>query len=522
MICKYCGRETESLKGICPACAYRRAHPQDNNSVDIYSSSGAAKAEETFHIESNFKEDFPDEVVYLNPQRETQTKRKLSKKGIAIIISACALLLCGVIAICGGFSSSANKIVKSLETGDYDGAYNIFVKNYSNSGSPALCEALRVRMNEVVGMYAAGETDYTAVSNELETIKKMSIGEIAKDIEDSFKTVEKLKVSKESFQKAEKYFTKSQYNLAITAYKKVIKEDINYTTASEKLNTAIGSYRNSALSEASVYAGDGDYAKGVEVLESALAILEKDSLIEKRIKEYKKSEQSKGKAEVISVADKYAYKGDYEAAIETINKAFETNPDLKDDKTLKANRAYYIDKYITEVTAEFEELTENEEYTDAAALLKKAEALVGEQKEFSKLREGLEGELPIYLDNLTPTDSNEWNFSTEATLDSFGNDRVTEENCIKLGSGAYGVYNISDGYEFFTAYVVAAKDIDEAVKCRIKATATVGGETRYRECEISADKEPQELKFNVSECATLEIEVSGEGASVIMYNASIK
>ena len=141
MICKYCGRETESLEGICPACAYRRAHPQDNNSVDIYSSSGSAKAEETFHIESNFKEDFPDEVVYLNPQRETHPRRKLSKKGIAIIISVCALLLCGVIAICGGFSSSANKIVKSLETGDYDGAYNIFVKNYSNSGSPALCEA---------------------------------------------------------------------------------------------------------------------------------------------------------------------------------------------------------------------------------------------------------------------------------------------------------------------------------------------------------------------------------------------
>ena len=82
MICKYCGRETDSIDGICPACKYRLSHPQDDISVDIYSSSGAAKAEETFHIESNFKEDFPDEVVYLNPQRETQTKRKLSKKGI--------------------------------------------------------------------------------------------------------------------------------------------------------------------------------------------------------------------------------------------------------------------------------------------------------------------------------------------------------------------------------------------------------------------------------------------------------
>lgn len=522
MICKYCGRETDSIDGICPACKYRQSHPQDDISVDIYSSSGAAKAEETFHIESNFKEDFPDEVIYLNTQGEMPKKRKLSKKGIAIISAACALLLCGVIALFGGFSSSANKIVKSLEVGDYNGAYNIFVKNYTTAGSPTLCKALRERMSDAVDAYANGDTAYTAVSTELETIKKMGIGELAKDIDSSLKMVKKLKASKESFEKAEKYFTKAQYNLAITAYKKVIKEDINYTTASEKLNTAIGNYRNSALSEASVFAGDGDYAKGVEVLESALAILEKDTLIEKRIKEYKKSELSKGKAEVISVADKYAFKGDYEAAIETINQAFETNPDLKDDKTLKANRAYYIDKYIAEVSGYFEGLVEEEKYTDAAALLKKAEALVGEQKEFNKLREGLEGELPTYLDNLSPTDTNEWNFTTEATLDSFGNDRAKEENCIKLGSGAYAVYNISDGYEFFTTYVVAAKDIDEAVKCRIKVTATVGGETRFRECELSADKEPQELKFNISECETLEIEVSGEGASVIMYNANIK
>ena len=521
MICKYCGKEIDTHEGICPACKYKRAHPTDSNSVDIYSSSGAAEKDKTFHIESMYREDFAEEVVVLNPQTEP-ARRKLSKKGIAIIIAICCLLLCAVLALCGAFSSSSKKIVKSLEMGDYDTAYSLFVKNYSNSGSPRLCEELRERMSAVCTAYANGETDYASATTELNTIKKMGIGELAKDVEESVKKVKKLKTSKDNFTKAEKYFTKSQYNLAITAYKKVILEDINYATANEKLATAIGNYRNSALSEASVCAGDGDYAKGAEILESALAILEKDTLIEKRIKEYKKSEEKKGKSEIITVADKYAYKGDYEAAIDTINKAFETNPELKDDKTLNANRAYYIDKYLAEITEEFNELVDESNHTDAAALLKKAETLVGEQKEIKKLREGLDGKLPTYLDNLTPTDSTEWTFSSEPTLDSFGNDRSSEENCIKLSTNSYATYNLGEGYEFFSAYVVAAKDIDEAVKCRIKATASVGGETRYRECEIGADKSAQELKFNISDCSTLEIEISGEGASVIMYNANLE
>ena len=77
MICKYCGKEIDTHEGICPACKYKRAHPTDSNSVDIYSSSGAAEKDKTFHIESMYREDFAEEVVVLNPQTEP-ARRKLS------------------------------------------------------------------------------------------------------------------------------------------------------------------------------------------------------------------------------------------------------------------------------------------------------------------------------------------------------------------------------------------------------------------------------------------------------------
>lgn len=528
MICKYCGKEIENSGGICPACEYRRLHPRKNNSVDIYSSSGAAKEENTFHIESPKETTFADistsvgEVPLYAPPRVSAEKRRLSKKGIAIISTGIGLLLVAILIISGAFTSPTNVIIKNLKDGKYDAAYTLFVKNYNSNGSNSINSALKNRLDEIYTLYANGEMEYPAAATELETIKKMGVGELADSIDTTGKKIEKLKASKDSFTAAEKHYEKQEFGLAITAYKKVITEDSNYSTAKDKLQRATQSYRNSALSEASVFASNGDYAAGIETLTTALATLEKDKLIEKRIAEYKKSAESKGKAEIISVADKYAYKGDYEAAIKAINSALETKPELKDDKTLKANLKYYTEKYIENVEEQATALSDEGDYTAAAKLIKKAIDLVGENDKLTKLQGDLSEKLPTYLDVLSPTDKDDWSFTNSATLDSFGNNRADEENCIKLKTSSYAVYDISEGYEFFSCYVAAAKDIDEAVKCRIKVTASVGGETRMRECEISADEEAQELKFNVSDCTELKIEVSGEGASVIMYNAFLE
>ncbi len=527
MICKYCGKETDSAIGICPACEYRRLHPINNNSVDIYSSSGAAKEENTFHIESNFHNDYARSVdddtkapLYATPQTAAQ-KRKLSKKGIAIISAGIGLILVAILIISGAFTSPTNVIIKNLKDGKYDAAYTAFIKNYNSNGSNSINSALKSRLDEIYTLYGSGEMEYSAAATELETIKKMGIGELADSIDATNKKIEKLKASKDSFAAAEKHYEKREFGLAITAYKKVLPEDSNYAAATDKLGRATQSYRNSALSEASVFASDGDYAAGIETLSTALATLEKDKLIEKRIAEYKKSAESKGKAEIISVADKYAYKGDYEAAIKAINSALETKPELKNDNTLKSNLEYYTEKYIEGVETKVATLTDEGDYTAAAKLIKGAVDLIGENKKLTKLQGGLSEKLPTYIDSLSPTDKDNWSFADSATLDSFGNNRADEENCIKLTADSYATYDISDGYEFFSCYVAAAKDIDEAVKCRIKVTASVGGETRFRECEISADEEAQELKFNVSDCTELKFEVSGEGASVIMYNASL-
>lgn len=526
MICKYCGKEIKNANGICHACQYKRAHPKPESTTDIFSSSGAAEQEKTFHIERQESYFAPmteteDEVPLYAPPRVTPKKRVLSTRGKVIIAVAAALLVVLIIIVAvGSFTSPSSKIIKSLEQGKYDTAYTLFIENYDAGGSSSLSVALEGRLNKIYDLYGSGEIDYNTVSAELSTIKKMSIGDIAKQLTETTKKVERLKVSKDSFESAEKHYSRAEYDLAIPAYKNVIKQDKNYVTAQEKLNHSKKYYRNEALSEASLKASDGDYSAGVEILKTALATLEKDSLIEKRIKEYKKSAEDNTYAEIIDVADRYAYNSDYESAIKAIKSAYDTNPQLKNNESLKSNLQYYTQKYIEDVCAEVRQLSKDKDYTAAASLIKKAEDLVGEQKDFEDLKNNMQGNLPTYLDTLTPQNSTAWEFTTETTLDSFGNDRGKEQNCIVLKGNSTAVYKISN-YEFFSCYVAAAKEIDDAVKCRIKVTASVGGETRYNECEISSKTEPQELKFNVSECTELKFEIIGEGAKIIMYNANL-
>ena len=90
---------------------------------------------------------------------------------------------------------------------------------------------------------------------------------------------------------------------------------------------------------------------------------------------------------------------------------------------------------------------------------------------------------------------------------------------VLLTTKSTATYDINGNYEGFKCNLVAAKGIDESVKCKVQITATVGGEYLYREVEISADTEAQEITMITEDCSSLTISISGEGAKVLMYDA---
>lgn len=523
MICKYCGTATDNKDGVCDRCKRRNGNNDSSQFEDIFSSS--EKEIEGVANEILFKDTEDNPEFALDKGKNDSGRKSKRTKRITVGIAIC-FIVAALSVICysmGLFSSSASKIEDCLAAGKYEEAYSIFAKEYDTSGSGSLNKMLNKRIEYSYNQYCLGKREYESVKEELGIIKKMNVEAVAPKAKEYLKKLDEVKASKKAYNDAEKQYSSNQYAAAITNYKKVVKDDENYSSAVSKLEQAILNYRNTALSEAATSVSEGDYNSAIKTLETALVILEKDDVVEKRIREYKKSASTKSRQEIIDTADKYVYRNEYALAAKTVKDAMENNEALKDDETLKNALNGYLERLRESLSADIDSIIASGDYSDAGSTLKEAQDLLGKDDAvIVENKAKLIGKIPVYLDELEPSSSEEWKYNSGVAVDSFGTDRSKEDNYIILNTKSSATYVLPSGYNTFKCMVAASKNIDSAVKCRIRITASVGGEYFYRESEISAAAEAQELSLNISKCTSVTVSVSGEGANIIMYNAQLK
>lgn len=517
MTCKYCGAVTDSTDCICRKCKYAFAESTTPVFEDIFSSSEKetkTRVDDIFTTEEN---GLNDGTVAKNANVVKNGKKK---RGIITALCLVVFAACAVCAIyCFLFNSSVSRVEDCLKKGQYKEARNICVTEFDVSGSKALNKMLNERLSDGYAAYCAGSVEFAAAKDEFTAIKDMNISEVSENAEKHLKKLETAKVSKTAFSEAEKQYSSNNYASAIQNYKKVIKDDCNYDTAVSKLEQAMLNYRNTALSEAATSVSEGDYATAVKTLKTALVVLEKDEIVEKRLTEYNKSLESKSRQEVIDTAEKYIYREEYALAAKTVKDAMENNEEFKNDEVLKAAYDRYAKNTEDALTEKIDKLIEAGDYTLAASTVKDAQEVLGEDNAvLAQNKAKLSGNVPVYLDDLTPYSSENFKWGGSA-VDSFGVDRSKETNHATLTTTSVVTFPVPQGYKNFTCNLAASKSIDAAVKCRLRITATVGGEYMYKECEISASAETQELSINVSESTAVTFSVSGEGADIILYNA---
>ncbi len=514
MVCKYCGAETENENRICNSCA-AKLNADDN---DIFSSSSAQPhAVEQSHAErvSHFVEAEDAEMYHYNFSPTTRRPRK-SRRKIAIVAAVAVVLLAAVITI-GIINSPSAQIEKLLRGGDNDTAYSMFVKHFNKNGSLSLNNRLIDIAEDTVTEYLSGTIDYTVASARLETIKKMGITEVVKPLEKAEKNLQTAYNSKQSFKRGEEFWAKKNYAAAISEYEAVIKDDSNYSAARTRLESAISKYRNTVLSDAATFVADGDYDAAVSLLETAEEILKDDALVEKRITEYRKASASKTRTEVIDTADRYSDREDYAAAIRIILTEIAKNSEFGEDTTVKANLAYYRDCYKKQAVEKLETLADSKKYDEAGELIAEAQTLLGENDEIEKIKAELSGKLPTMLYTEVPTDSTDWQLCDGSAVDAFGFDRGQNGDCYALGATSKATYAVKGDYKTFTCNLIAAKNMNSSASARVRVTATVGGEYRYRECVVKPTGEAQTLKINITDCTAVEISVSGDGAALLLY-----
>ncbi len=524
MICKYCGVETQAQDGICKACKYKLKFSPNESGVDIFSSSGNAEEVKTQNAAPKINYFSESEEVPLShaDYLPVKTRKPRLRKGfVAVVVAAFLIILAVVLYLAGVFKTATSKIKESLESGNYSAAYATFQSEFTEEGSTSLNKLLEQRLDSLYGQYSSGDREYTDVREEYDTIEKMGIIDLKKKVNGIGLKLSDMKKSKNGFEKAEKYYSKQNYALSIKEYAKVIKDDSNYSIAERKAKQARANYRNTVLSEAATLVTNGDYNAAVKLLESALEILEKDELIEKRMAEYGKSETTKSRQEILDTADEYAFNDDYAAAITVIMTALESNEDYSTDETIMNNLEDYRELYTDWFSEEIDEYISEGNYEKAAELLEEADRVIPKSKTAADKKQQLEGRMPKYLHELTPDSEKKWSWGKGESVDSFGSDHSGEANYILLGADSKATYDLGGDYESFKCSLVASKDIDPSAKCKVEITATVGGEYLYREWEISSETEEQEVTMITKDCTSLTISISGEGAEVLMFDARL-
>ena len=529
MICKYCGCETTEPNGVCSACKHLLEHSSEQNSNEIYSSS----EHNTSNIATGRESSPVNTPVFIEIDKDTPVEetdrpndpkpKKTRKKWILPVV---VILLIGALlaaAFSGGLiKTRTRRIHDMLENGRYDAAYSEVSSHYTQNGGYFLNKMLENRTDEIYNDYRNGSREYKDAKLELQTIGKMNISALKNSVENALNRLKKLQASKASFEAGEKYFSNKNYALALEQFGRVIKDDPNHKTAVEKLSQSRENYRNQALSEAAQYVSNGDYDAGVRVLSAALETLKKDSLIEKRIEDYTASGSTKSKKDVLDAADARAFKEDYSGAVSVLLSAVKSNAALAKDETVAKTLQHYQEKYLESFKSKIDGYVKSGDYNSAGKLLHEANQLVPENEEIAAKKAELQGKVPVYLDDLTPLSSNSFSFGKGSTVDAFGNDHSTDINCVELNTKSTAVYSLNgSAFKKFTFKAAAAKSIDTSVRCRVRVTATLGSDYRYRECEISASTESTELSINITGCDSITISVSGEGADVLLYNAQL-
>jgi len=221
----------------------------------------------------------PDVLV-----RDFGKKKKFKRRKNLVSFVA---LLCFFVVVIGLYvmnssDTHATDVIAALEDGYTDEAL-LLAESVDND---TLQSSLEERLDTLVDDFLNEEIEFLAVTMELNTIERMNIPELSDKLNTSRTFVNDLNDSRTAFNTAETMFERGHYAGAITQYQLVIFEDPNYDKAVYGVIKATDAFRTEALSAASDYSNYGDYGRAINVIKSALLVIENDSELTQQLNIY--------------------------------------------------------------------------------------------------------------------------------------------------------------------------------------------------------------------------------------------
>lgn len=163
-------------------------------------------------------------------------KDKKKRNKILIALGAVILVVVGAGA-CLFFSkgNETEKYVKLIEEGNVDEAKQLYDELKKKPELlDELTNSLKEEVDGIVSAYYKGEINFDDADAKLSTYSNSDL--VKSEIISAKKEIEKLKESRNRYQEGLDYEAKKEYENAIIAFKKVIENDTNYSTAQDKIN----------------------------------------------------------------------------------------------------------------------------------------------------------------------------------------------------------------------------------------------------------------------------------------------
>ena len=230
--------------------------------------------------------------------------------------------------------------------------------------------------------YNKGNIYYEDAAARIETLG--SIGNVNGISMRRLNQLETLYYSKVAFLSGDSAREKGETVKALLAYRKVVKEDTNYSAAAELADQMEEQYVAEVTEAAGTPSTDEEYRAAISLYEEASTYLPDNQTIRDGLSRIRLSYAAMLKENAMDTGSAYIEEGFYKEAIDLADDALMYNTQDTDLISLR-NRA--VQKYEDFVTEQIDIYLENKDLKGAAALLEKASGDLPDSQEVAKLYE---------------------------------------------------------------------------------------------------------------------------------------
>ncbi len=235
VICKNCGYKVKKNVKYCPECG----------------------------VEIKGYEDLQNNVKSNNI---LETIKKIKKLYIIIAVIVITIII-SVIAI---FNNSYNIFIRNFKKDNIDAIQSNY-ENYSDKDIEKVYSYLSEQVIKIKDDYINDKMSYEDAKEQLDKIgKSCKKGNTLTDYVNCSSDVEKLHNSRDSFKKADDYYSKNNYEKAIENYQKVIESDSNYSEAQEKIQALKQNVAQDYYDKAKNSYDNEDYSAAVNYINNAI------------------------------------------------------------------------------------------------------------------------------------------------------------------------------------------------------------------------------------------------------------